>query len=180
MRHYKVKILIKIAQIKDSSGTELKESTWWTSDIKSNAFSWRFDIDGESSYSVERVGSHHIMQLIAFASSLIQVLHQGVQTFNRSRYRQFVKRIGRLIRYKNKIKFLSKYHHCIMFCVVFSCSGNQARLGRCLPNNSFRPQAGFLTVLGAPPQKALSFSGMTPSFIHIHSILCNSVVSIFI
>ncbi|XP_071788389.1 ectopic P granules protein 5 homolog isoform X2 [Asterias amurensis] len=57
------------------------------------------DSDGESSYSVERVGSHHIMQLIAFASSLIQVLHQGVQTFNRSRYRQFVKRIGRLIRH---------------------------------------------------------------------------------
>ncbi|XP_022106571.1 ectopic P granules protein 5 homolog isoform X2 [Acanthaster planci] len=57
------------------------------------------DADGKASYSVDRVGSHHMMQLIAFASSLIRILHQGVQTYNRSRYRQFVKRIGRLIRH---------------------------------------------------------------------------------
>lgn len=38
------------------------------------------------------------MRVLAFASSLIEVLALGLQTYNRARYRQLVKRIGHIIR----------------------------------------------------------------------------------
>ncbi|PIK43621.1 putative ectopic P granules protein 5-like [Apostichopus japonicus] len=45
------------------------------------------------------VDAKHIMRLIAFSTAILKVFHEGLKTYNRSRYRQFVKRIGRLIRH---------------------------------------------------------------------------------
>eukprot|EP00057_Strongylocentrotus_purpuratus_P029333 XP_011683807.1 PREDICTED: ectopic P granules protein 5 homolog [Strongylocentrotus purpuratus] len=56
------------------------------------------DTSADRAYNVEQVESQDMLKLVAFSSSLIQIFHTGLQTFNRSRYRQFVKRIGRLIR----------------------------------------------------------------------------------
>lgn len=39
-----------------------------------------------------------MMKIFAFANSLVELLSVGLETFNRARYRQFVKRIGQLIK----------------------------------------------------------------------------------
>ncbi|XP_059845461.1 ectopic P granules protein 5 homolog isoform X1 [Hypanus sabinus] len=49
-------------------------------------------------YSPEKSTCHQMMKIIGFASSLIDLLALGLETFNRARYRQFVKRIGQMIR----------------------------------------------------------------------------------
>ncbi|XP_033099652.1 ectopic P granules protein 5 homolog isoform X3 [Anneissia japonica] len=57
------------------------------------------DSTDEDEYAIERVGSHHVVKLIAFATCVINILKKGLTTFNKARYRQFVKRIGRMIRH---------------------------------------------------------------------------------
>ncbi|MGH0172201.1 UNVERIFIED_CONTAM: hypothetical protein FKN15_063006 [Acipenser sinensis] len=42
--------------------------------------------------------SQKMMKIFAFATSLVELLAIGLETYNRSRYRQFVKRIGHMIR----------------------------------------------------------------------------------
>ncbi|XP_077202821.1 ectopic P granules protein 5 homolog isoform X2 [Paroedura picta] len=56
----------------------------------------RFDSQGV--YTPEKTSPHEMMKIFAFANSLVELLAAGLETFNRARYRQFVKRIGRLIR----------------------------------------------------------------------------------
>ncbi|XP_078406611.1 ectopic P granules protein 5 homolog [Cetorhinus maximus] len=53
-------------------------------------------IKGE--YKPEKTTCDQMMKIIGFASSLIDLLAVGLETFNRVRYRQFVKRIGQMIR----------------------------------------------------------------------------------
>ncbi|XP_059504787.1 ectopic P granules protein 5 homolog isoform X2 [Stegostoma tigrinum] len=49
-------------------------------------------------YNPEKNTSDQMMKIIGFASSLVELLAVGLETFNRVRYRQFVKRIGQMIR----------------------------------------------------------------------------------
>ncbi|MEQ2270826.1 Ectopic P granules protein 5, partial [Xenotaenia resolanae] len=49
-------------------------------------------------YEPQACSSQKMMCVFAFASSLIEILALGLQTYNRARYRQLVKRIGRIIR----------------------------------------------------------------------------------
>ncbi|XP_061134077.1 ectopic P granules protein 5 homolog [Syngnathus typhle] len=49
-------------------------------------------------YEPQGYSSQKMMRVFAFASSLIEILAIGLQTYNRARYRQLVKRIGRIIR----------------------------------------------------------------------------------
>lgn len=49
-------------------------------------------------YKAQTGSSQKMMQVFGFASSLIEVLALGLQTFNRAHYRQLVKRIGHMIR----------------------------------------------------------------------------------
>ncbi|XP_078252336.1 ectopic P granules protein 5 homolog isoform X1 [Rhinoraja longicauda] len=53
-------------------------------------------IKGE--YCPEKSTCHQMMKIIGFASSLMEILALGLETFNRARYRQLVKRIGQMIR----------------------------------------------------------------------------------
>ncbi|OCU02726.1 hypothetical protein XELAEV_18008492mg [Xenopus laevis] len=55
-----------------------------------------FNSRGE--YSPEKSTPQEMMKIFAFANSLVDLLALGLETFNRVRYRQFVKRIGRIIR----------------------------------------------------------------------------------
>ncbi|OXB77175.1 UNVERIFIED_CONTAM: hypothetical protein H355_014746 [Colinus virginianus] len=49
-------------------------------------------------YFPEKTSSQEMMKIFAFANSLVELLSVGLETFNRARYRQFVKRIGQLIK----------------------------------------------------------------------------------
>ncbi|KAM4808384.1 ectopic P granules protein 5 homolog [Rhinophrynus dorsalis] len=49
-------------------------------------------------YCPEKTTPQEMMKIFAFANSLVDLLALGLETFNRARYRQFVKRIGRIIR----------------------------------------------------------------------------------
>lgn len=49
-------------------------------------------------YEPKACSSEKMMRVFGFASSLIEILALGLQTYNRSRYRQLVKRIGHIIR----------------------------------------------------------------------------------
>ncbi|XP_053557038.1 LOW QUALITY PROTEIN: ectopic P granules protein 5 homolog [Bombina bombina] len=49
-------------------------------------------------YFPEKTTPQEMMKIFAFANSLVDLLALGLETFNRARYRQFVKRIGRIIR----------------------------------------------------------------------------------
>lgn len=49
-------------------------------------------------YEPQAYSSQKMMRVFAFASSLIEILALGLQTYNRARYRQLVKRIGHIIR----------------------------------------------------------------------------------
>uniref|UniRef100_A0A672I9K1 Ectopic P-granules autophagy protein 5 homolog (C. elegans) n=1 Tax=Salarias fasciatus TaxID=181472 RepID=A0A672I9K1_SALFA len=53
---------------------------------------------GMSVYEPQACSSQKMMRVFAFASSLIEILALGLQTYNRARYRQLVKRIGHIIR----------------------------------------------------------------------------------
>lgn len=50
-------------------------------------------------YDVRRVTEHHILRLFAFATLFVRLLRQGLRTYDSPRYRQFAKRLGRLIRH---------------------------------------------------------------------------------
>ncbi|XP_074057750.1 ectopic P granules protein 5 homolog isoform X3 [Macrotis lagotis] len=53
---------------------------------------------GKGDYLPETTRPQEMMKIFAFANSLVELLAIGLETFNRARYRQFVKRIGFMIR----------------------------------------------------------------------------------
>ncbi|XP_053153472.1 ectopic P granules protein 5 homolog isoform X2 [Hemicordylus capensis] len=61
-------------------------------------FQQMLGFDSTGVYALEKTTPQEMMKIFAFASSLVELLAVGLETFNRARYRQFVKRIGRLIR----------------------------------------------------------------------------------
>ncbi|XP_078670454.1 ectopic P granules protein 5 homolog isoform X2 [Branchiostoma floridae x Branchiostoma belcheri] len=48
---------------------------------------------------VSEVTERHMLWIFALCSTLVKLLSEGLRNFNRSRYRQFVKRLGRLVRH---------------------------------------------------------------------------------
>ena len=56
-------------------------------------------MDGGEGYAVDRVSSHGLLTLVAFCSRLVELLGAGFSTFKLARYREFVKRLGRTVRY---------------------------------------------------------------------------------
>ncbi|XP_070795069.1 ectopic P granules protein 5 homolog [Pituophis catenifer annectens] len=61
-------------------------------------FQHMLGFDDEGSYASEKTTSQEMMKILTFANSVVNLLAVGLETFNRARYRQFVKRIGHLIR----------------------------------------------------------------------------------
>ncbi|XP_036454096.1 ectopic P granules protein 5 homolog [Colossoma macropomum] len=55
-------------------------------------------MSANGNYQPQATTSQKMMKIFAFASSLVELLAVGLQTYNRARYRQFVKRIGHMIR----------------------------------------------------------------------------------
>lgn len=50
-------------------------------------------------YDASRASEQDVLKMIAVASRLVSILHTGLKTYNRSRYRQLTKRISRLVRH---------------------------------------------------------------------------------
>ncbi|KAK2837340.1 hypothetical protein Q5P01_014552 [Channa striata] len=61
-------------------------------------YSHMLGMSREGAYEPQACSSQKMMRVFAFASSLIEILALGLQTYNRARYRQLVKRIGHIIR----------------------------------------------------------------------------------
>uniref|UniRef100_A0A669EDX4 Ectopic P-granules autophagy protein 5 homolog (C. elegans) n=1 Tax=Oreochromis niloticus TaxID=8128 RepID=A0A669EDX4_ORENI len=61
-------------------------------------YSYMLGMSKQGVYEPQACSSQKMMRVFAFASSLIEILALGLQTYNRSRYRQLVKRIGHIIR----------------------------------------------------------------------------------
>lgn len=55
-------------------------------------------MSSKGSYQPQATTSQKMMKIFAFGSSLVELLAVGLQTYNRACYRQFVKRIGHIIR----------------------------------------------------------------------------------
>ena len=55
-------------------------------------------VEGRPLYEIERTSEAGLLKLVAFASCLLGVLGEGLQTYSQVRYRQLNKRLGRMIR----------------------------------------------------------------------------------
>ncbi|XP_056130367.1 ectopic P granules protein 5 homolog [Lampris incognitus] len=73
-------------------------------------------------YEPQACSSQKMMRVFAFASSLIEILAIGLQTYNRARYRQLVKRIGHTIRMT--VCYVSD--HWAQYVSVAGCDGPSA------------------------------------------------------
>ncbi|CRK89101.1 CLUMA_CG002515, isoform A, partial [Clunio marinus] len=54
---------------------------------------------------VEKISGHHIIRTIAFSSKFIGIMKRGLTTYDTERYKQFAKRLGRLM--KNTLFYIS-------------------------------------------------------------------------
>jgi ectopic P granules protein 5 len=55
--------------------------------------------DGNEIYFPESASESSLLRLLAFASSLVLMLGRGLRTYDSMRYRQFAKRLSRLVRH---------------------------------------------------------------------------------
>ena len=55
--------------------------------------------DGKDCYDVSKSTEHSMLKLFAFSTQFVYLLREGLKTFNTPKYRQFAKRLGRLIRH---------------------------------------------------------------------------------
>ncbi|XP_013408243.1 ectopic P granules protein 5 homolog isoform X1 [Lingula anatina] len=81
------------------------------------------DEEGQDLYFIHKSSEQSMLRLFAFATSLMKILGQGLQTFKLGRYRQFNKRIGRLVRHT--IQFVSD--HWMNFKSAFSHLPEQSK-----------------------------------------------------
>ncbi|XP_063706197.1 ectopic P granules protein 5 homolog [Culicoides brevitarsis] len=58
------------------------------------------------------VSGHHLLKSIAFAIKLIEMLGQGLKTYENERYRQFCKRLARII--KHVVQYVSEMHEIFL------------------------------------------------------------------
>ena len=55
--------------------------------------------DNRDIYDVKHSSQHSLLKLFAFSTQFVYLLREGLKTFNTPKYRQFAKRLGRLIRH---------------------------------------------------------------------------------
>ncbi|XP_044253867.1 ectopic P granules protein 5 homolog isoform X2 [Tribolium madens] len=53
----------------------------------------------ENFYDCSKVSQHHILRFFAFATVFLKIVDNGLRTYDQSRYKQFAKRLSRLIRH---------------------------------------------------------------------------------
>lgn len=88
------------------------------------------------------ISGHHLLKLIAFSSNLVQLLGEGLATYDTERYKQFAKMLSRLIRHAvvyladvhEIFKYAMWYNLEMCFCFIF---GNFFAKGKTLPQKMF-------------------------------------------
>ena len=55
--------------------------------------------DDQDIYDLAQISDHHVLRLMAFCSLLIDLLEKGLTNHSAARYKQFAKRLGRLVRH---------------------------------------------------------------------------------
>ena len=65
--------------------------------------------DGRDVYNIRHSTQHSMLKLFAFSTQFVYLLREGLKTFNTPKYRQFAKRLGRLIRHT--VHFVSDHWH---------------------------------------------------------------------
>ena len=55
--------------------------------------------DGKDAYDVSHSSQMSMLKLFAFSTQFVYLMREGLKTFNTPKYRQFAKRLGRLIRH---------------------------------------------------------------------------------
>ncbi|KAK0149453.1 Ectopic P granules protein 5 [Merluccius polli] len=85
-------------------------------------YSHMLGISRQGVYEPQACSSQKMMRIFAFASSLIEVLAIGLQTYNRARYRQLVKRIGHTMRMT--VCYVSD--HWAQYVSISSCGGSSS------------------------------------------------------
>ncbi|KAK7871957.1 hypothetical protein R5R35_004755 [Gryllus longicercus] len=70
--------------------------------------------DERDIYEITRVNENHVLRLFAFSTVLVRLLRQGLRTYDTPRYRQFAKRLGRLIRHT--VQYASDHWECFRRC----------------------------------------------------------------
>lgn len=53
----------------------------------------------EYTMDFSKISGHHVIKSIAFASKLIEIIKRGLTTYDSERYKQFAKRLGRLVKH---------------------------------------------------------------------------------
>lgn len=72
---------------------------------------------GEISIDNDLITGTNVLKVIAFSSTLIDLIGEGMLTYNVERYKQFAKRLGRLIRHV--LQYVSDYHDLFMWVPFF-------------------------------------------------------------
>lgn len=67
---------------------------------------------GEISIDFDLITGTNVLKVIAFSSTLIDLIGKGLLTYNVERYKQFAKRLGRLLRHI--LQYVSDYHDLFM------------------------------------------------------------------
>lgn len=70
------------------------------------------DFPGELSIDNDLITGNSVLKVIAFSSTLIDLLGEGMLTYNIERYKQFAKRLARLVRHV--LQYVSDYHDLFM------------------------------------------------------------------
>lgn len=53
----------------------------------------------ENFYDFSKISQHHILRFFAFGTVLLKIINKGLRTYDQNRYKQFTKRLSRLIRH---------------------------------------------------------------------------------
>lgn len=67
-------------------------------------------------YDSSKLTEQHILHLFAFCTVLVQLLQRGFTTYSSPRYRQFGKRLGRLIRHT--VQYASDQWHSFRYKLI--------------------------------------------------------------
>ncbi|CAH1257809.1 EPG5 [Branchiostoma lanceolatum] len=114
----------------------------------------------DSDIVVSDVTEQHMLWIFALCSTLVKLLSEGLRNFNRSRYRQFVKRLGRLVRHT--IQHVSEVWRLCKGRLEHAQGDAQLPLGKLQVEYDHFFYRSVVCILSAPRVGALQFLSDLP------------------
>ncbi|XP_078589485.1 ectopic P granules protein 5 homolog [Branchiostoma floridae x Branchiostoma japonicum] len=109
---------------------------------------------------VSDITERHMLWIFALCSTLVKLLSEGLRNFNRSRYRQFVKRLGRLVRHT--IQHVSEVWRLCKGRLEHAQGDAQLPLGKLQVEYDHFFYRSVVCILSAPRVGALQFLSDLP------------------